>query len=340
MDTFERQFGTYNAEEGRWVLDEVFLSRLTSYPFIGFLIGVPLGCCLSSHFGRRKLMCIISACGILTAAVTVGSGNQATILTGRILNYCYAGLELAVVPIFQSEIAPKQVRGLVIESYSLMHYFGGFIMSLLCFWTSTFEGNKQWRIPFACFFLAPAIIILGISSVPESPRWLLIKGRDEDAMEALRKLRAGRFTEDQIRDELEAAKAMLAQEMQSSWWDLIKGPNLKRTLITCGVNVFLQCTGNTFASRFGTKYVKSLRLENVDPYIMTIYHQLAEFLGVMLSMILVDIWGRRAMLFCGGTIQAVALLTMASLDIRGTSPKNQRGILAMFSLAGLGLSLG
>lgn len=177
-------------------------------------------------------------------------------------------------------------------------------------------------------------------------------------MEALRKLRAGRFTEDQIRDELEAAKAMLAQEMQSSWWDLIKGPNLKRTLITCGVNVFLQCTGNTFASRFGTKYVKSLRLENVDPYIMTIYHQLAEFLGVMLSMILVDIWGRRyvkskplsnhpvvinilrAMLFCGGTIQAVALLTMASLDIRGTSPKNQRGILAMFSLAGLGLSLG
>lgn len=76
-------------------------------------------------------------------------------------------MELAVVPIYQSEIVPKEVRGLVVGTYQLMLYFGGLIMSLTCYGTSRLEGNKQWQIPFSLFFIIPTIVASGTWFIPE-----------------------------------------------------------------------------------------------------------------------------------------------------------------------------
>lgn len=119
-----------------------------------------------------------------------------------------------------------------------------------------------------------------------------MKGRDEEAVKALRRLRTGCFTEEEMTAELDALRVILAEEVeQGSFWDLFKGKNLQRTMITCGVNFFLQLTGNTFANKYGTVYIKSL--QSVDPFVMTIVNQLVSLLGVVVSMSLVDRLGRR-----------------------------------------------
>ena len=157
------------------------------------------------------VMFVMSIYALCTAAITFSSRNQAQILTARILN-CkpilrynllhipsltrssadgYVGMELAVVPVFQAEIVPKQVRGLVVETYQLMLFvsnpllsaqylilcsstmrlifykFGGLIMSLICYGTSTLDGNKQWQIPFALFFVIPTLVAAAIWFIPE-----------------------------------------------------------------------------------------------------------------------------------------------------------------------------
>ncbi|KAI1414454.1 general substrate transporter [Hypoxylon sp. FL1857] len=340
MDAFERQFGEYNAKKDTWVIDANFLAFLNSLPYIGFVVGLLIGSEISSRYGRRMIMFVMSIYALCTAAITFSSQSRAQILTARILNYAYVGMELAVVPVFQSEIVPKQVRGLVVETYQLMLFFGGLIMSLICFGTSNLEGNKQWQIPFGLFFVIPAIVAACIWFVPESPRWLLMKGRDEDAIKALRRLRIGCFTEEEMEMELEALRVILAEEVeQGSYWDLWKGINLKRTLIACGVNFFLQLTGNTFANKYGTVYIKSLG--SVDPFVMTIVNQLVSLLGVVVSMSLVDRWGRRQMLFFGGAIQIVALYTMAGLGTpQKVTPGMQQGIIAMLSIFGFGFCSG
>ena len=127
----------------------------------------------SSHFMARNLGCTIhegymTIYALCAAAVTFSSRSRAQILSARILNYCYVGMERSVVPGFQAEIVPREVRGLIVETYQLMLYLGGLIMSLICRGTSELEGNKQWQIPSALFFIIPAIVAACIRFIPEA----------------------------------------------------------------------------------------------------------------------------------------------------------------------------
>lgn len=93
-------------------------------------------------------------------------------------------------------------------------------------------------------------------------------------------------------EELDGLRAILvAEKEKGTFMDLWKPINRKRTMITVGINFFLQLTGNIFANKYGTVYIKSLG--SVDPFIMTITNQIINLFGVVISMSLVDRVGRR-----------------------------------------------
>lgn len=119
-----------------------------------------------------------------------------------------------------------------------------------------------------------------------------MKGREEEAVASLRKLRDGCFTNEEIDKEMDGLRIILAQEEdKGTFMDLWKPINMKRTLITIGINFFLQLTGNIFANKYGTVYIKSLG--SVDPFTMTVINQVVNLFGVVVSMALVDRVGRR-----------------------------------------------
>ena len=91
---------------------------------------------------------------------------------------------------------------------------------------------------------------------------------------------------------MDGLRIILAQEEdKGTFMDLWKPINMKRTLITIGINFFLQLTGNIFANKYGTVYIKSLG--SVDPFTMTVINQVVNLFGVVVSMALVDRVGRR-----------------------------------------------
>ncbi|RYP24703.1 hypothetical protein DL767_008561 [Monosporascus sp. MG133] len=81
---------------------------------------------------------------------------------------------------------------------------------------SQLEGNLQWQAPFGLFFIIPAILASCI--------WrLLVQGREEEAVKALRRLRAGCFTEEEMDQELDALRIILAEETEKgTWFDLFR----------------------------------------------------------------------------------------------------------------------
>lgn len=120
----------------------------------------------------------------------------------------------------------------------------------------------------------------------------MIKGRPEKSLEALRKLRIGRFTEPQILAEFEDLQQTIDLNVdQGKLFEIFKKSNLKRTLIVIGTNVFLQLTGQNFVSTYGTIYIASLG--TVNPFSMQIVNVVTSMCFTVLTMFLTDKTGRR-----------------------------------------------
>ena len=81
------------------------------------------------------------------------------------------GFCIVVVPIYQSECAPKVVRGLISSTLQLMIMFGQLIASLVNFGTHNMTGDRAWRIPVGLQFVVPVVILALLPLMPESPRW-------------------------------------------------------------------------------------------------------------------------------------------------------------------------
>lgn len=145
----------------------------------------------------------MSCYALITATITVISSTKEQILAGRILNCeshykrhqqaltlshvladIYVGMELSVIPVFQSEIVPAPVSGLVVGTYqfSLIVCFpgpslytfdsdtfqlGGIVINAVCLGTSNIMDNRSWRIPLGLFYIVPTIIICLIWFIPE-----------------------------------------------------------------------------------------------------------------------------------------------------------------------------
>lgn len=195
----------------------------------------------------------------------------------------------------------------------------------------------------------------------KSPRWLVMCDRYEDARESLRQLREGKYSEEEILVELDMMVEGICNEpVQSSFAEVFRGANLRRTWIVVGANIMMQATGQQFTSIYGALYAKSLG--TVNPFNVTIAIAVVNVATALLAMALLDRVGRRyvqrsvmsigllvlcsfvsdrVMILTGACIQVAALMTMGGLGTAhnpGFSIK--AGIIAMMVIFNHGYSLG
>lgn len=117
MTAFNKQFGVFNKEKKAYEIETYFLSLLNSLNYIGFAFGLITGNIISRRWGRRVCMFVMSMWAIIAAIILVTSNVKEQMLVGRIIAYIYIGMELALVPVLQSELVPARVRGFVVGTY-------------------------------------------------------------------------------------------------------------------------------------------------------------------------------------------------------------------------------
>ncbi|KAF9891506.1 hypothetical protein FE257_003973 [Aspergillus nanangensis] len=340
MEAFTRKFGEYDDDAEDYTINPSFLSLLNSLIFIGFAVGLVTGSFINRRFGRRMSMFVMCLWALVGATVLVTADNKAQMLAGRIVAYVYIGMELAVVPVLQSELVPARVRGFVVGTYQAGLLTGQLIMSLICRGTSVIEGDASWRIPLGLLYVIPSIVASLIWFMPESPRLLLMRDRPEKAFESLRKLRIGRFTDEEINQEFRELQDTINLTVdRGHWTEMFQGSNLRRTLITIGANVFMQITGQNFVNQYQTIFLKSLH--TVNPFSMASINTAVNIFMTLVTMVLNDTTGRVPLMFSGAIIQTAALITMGSL---GTIPSPTqpilKGITSMVTIFGVGYQLG
>ncbi|KAM0556772.1 hypothetical protein ACHAPJ_005832 [Fusarium lateritium] len=340
MPFFKRQFGTFDEATGTYVLETVFLSLLNSVNFVGFVFGLVLGNLFSRRFGRRLTMFLMCFWALISAVILITSKTPTQAVTGRTIAYVYIGMELALVPVLQSELVPAEARGFVVGTYQSGLLFGSLIMSIICRGTSEIKGHGSWQIPYGLFFVIPSILAVAVWWVPESPRWLLTRDRQEEALKSLRLLRQGAYTDEEIEHELqEMQKSINKTVKKGSFMDMWRGTNLKRTLITIGVNVFLQLTGQNFSSKYGTIFIQSLG--TINPFVMSCINSALNIVTVFFTQYLADKTGRVPLMVAGAFLQTGSLMAMGGLGtVKAPSHNIRSGIVATVTLFGIGFSLG
>ncbi|EXJ60157.1 hypothetical protein A1O7_04309 [Cladophialophora yegresii CBS 114405] len=333
MNAFNKKFGAYDEKLERYAIDPSFLSLLNSLTYVGQAFGVVTGGWIGRHYGRRASFWVMSCWATLSAILLVTAQKKEQVLVGRILNYVYLGQELVTVPVFQAEIAPPQIRGIIVGTFQLGTMVGAFIMACITYGTSKLDGEQSFRIPFGIFFIIPCIVAVGAWFMRESPRWLLLRHREAEAQESLRLYRKGKFTEEQIMEEYHEQVAMIAVLTQDkgTFKEMWQGTNRKRSLIVIGANISIQISGQGLFSKYGTIFLKDLH--GPDPFQMFLINTALQIVVVLCAMYMFDRFGRRPNLIIGSAIQSASYFAIGGLGTRSDPGKGTKiGITALFTV--------
>ncbi|KAJ5939025.1 general substrate transporter [Penicillium verhagenii] len=340
MDSFINQFGKYNAKKGEYAIPALDTSLYNSLKAAGQIIGVFIGGYVSNKWGRRMCIFTMSVYALGSASVVVSSTTQAQLQTARALHYIYLGMQLAVIPTFLAELAPAKNRGGMGVLYWLSIKAGGLFITGIARATKKMPTNAAWRIPFGLILVVPFVVICLVWFIPESPRWYLLRDRQDEALRSLIRLKNKNTSDEEIQERYEVLSMKVSEQLQKkSFKDLFTKQNRQRTFIVSAANFFQQATGQAFASQYGTLFVK--QLNSINPFSVTLGTNAVDIGAIIISASLIDVVGRRMLFHTSSAFQTISLMTMGGLGTADSSNVDaKKGIVAMLLLFSFSWSLG
>ncbi|KPM38696.1 hypothetical protein AK830_g7864 [Neonectria ditissima] len=284
---------------------------------VGGLIGA-LSCTVTADsLGRRKAMALASLFGIIGGGLQAGSVNVGMFIAARFITGVGIGALVTLVPLYQSEIAPLRIRGLLVGMHGVMIGTGYALASWvgLGFFFVNASG-AQWRIPLAIQCLPPLCLAAGVMMLPETPRWLLTKDRAVEAYAAYKMTRAETTddiitNESAIREEFDHLHGQLIQQQREaiSFLDLFKRPSMRKRCIIGFLTMFgAQATATIVINNYGPILYRSLGFNSLQQLLIASgWVSVAPF-GNWINAAVVDRIGRVNMLVFGVVGCIVALI--------------------------------
>lgn len=324
MPDFKQRFGQLNSE-GEYYLSKVRTGLMVGIFSIGCAFGgVTLGK-TGEIYGRKKglmMTMVVYIVGIVIQIAAVSSWVQYFI--GRIVSGFAVGSISVLAPMFISETSPKLIRGTLVSVYQLMITFGIFLG--YCSTYGTYHGytdSRQWRIPLGLSFAWALLMITGMAFTPESPRFLIEKGRIEEAKASLATVNKQAIDSPFVTNEAEVLiSAIQFEESQGSatWGELFTGqPKIfYRLMVGIILQSLQQLTGDNYFFYYGTTIFKSVGLE--DSFETSIVLGVVNFASTFLALYVVDHFGRRKTLMGGSAGMLVCMVIFASIGVKNLYP--------------------
>ncbi len=278
------------------------LEVIVSGVLAGAAVGALGGGRMADLFGRRKLLittAIIFAAGAILCAV---AQSPTILVVGRIIVGLGIGLSSSTVPVYISEVAPADARGWQVSLFQLAITVGILLAYLVDYAFALIQG---WRWMFGLAVVPAGIFGLGMIFLPESPRWLVRKGRREDARATLSRIRG---TAD-VDPELAEIERSLHQAPESGRLSDLLAPSIRRSLVIgIGLAIFQQITGINTVIYYAPVIIQSAGISSASGAILaTAGIGLVNVLMTIIAMRLIDRSGRKPLLLIGIAGMAVTL---------------------------------
>ncbi|QGI61528.1 hypothetical protein CEK26_005496 [Fusarium fujikuroi] len=218
------------------------ISAMNSLFFAGaaiFILTVPF---FADKWGRKAAVAVSATVIIIAGAVLAGSVHVAQFIVFRFVSGAGTYMMISSVTLWMTEIAPPSIRGVLVGLVGASLLFGYSSSVWVGYGFYFFKSSNAWRVPFVFQGLPSLLLLALLYWLPESPRWLMLQGRHEQARDTLLKLHTPEEVEVeflQIREQVEIDKTL-----PSSYWAMFANRNnRKRTLIGMGTFASIQTSG-------------------------------------------------------------------------------------------------
>lgn len=288
-----------------WNLNTIQESIATSAVLVGAILGAIFGGVLADRLGRKRS--IIAGSGLFIAGtfVVIASPGLEIFVIGRVLIGIAIGIASFIVPMYISELAPERLRGGLVSLNQLFVTLGILVSYGV---DSFFSATGAWRLMFACGLVAGTILLIGMSFMPFSPRWLVFKHKPEKAKKILQRVRGTPTVDQEISEIQETVKT------QTKGLSQFKSGMLKYPLIVgLGLAIFQQITGvNTIIYYAPTIFQFAGLSSDTAAIAATTGVGAANLIVTAIAVVLVDKVGRRPLLMVGIAGMVVSLIILGS----------------------------
>jgi MFS family permease len=203
---------------------------------------------LGDRFGRRRTIMAGSGVQVLGAILMASASALSQLIASRVVLGFGTGVLLATIPLWQSEISPANKRGAHVGMKGVFSGFGCALALFLDFGMSFTRGSIAWRFPFAFVMLLSLAVLISITYLPESPRWLIRQGRIAEASEVLAALEDTCVDDEVVEAKIKDVQISLDLSGKKSLGQIFHmGPQrtFHRAILAAGAMLFLQLTGST-----------------------------------------------------------------------------------------------
>ena len=273
----------------------------------GELVGALTGGFIINRFGRRPTIIAVAFGYVVFCLASALSISPLMLGVSRVLLGLTIGVSLIAVPVFVAESVPAKIRGATLVAYQVAAVVGIIIGYLTALALSSLNDAVNWRLMLGLAALPAIVLIPALLRLPETARWLMLKGRTQEARASLQRT----DPDADIDRELADMAAAIAGERGGRIKEMLRKPYIRATVFVVGLGFFIQITGINATVAYGPKIFQAMGVDtNTESILMSTLVQAIALIAVLASMTVVDRWGRRPILLTGITIMIVSQLAM------------------------------
>ncbi|GAA6024948.1 hypothetical protein JCM10207_001443 [Rhodosporidiobolus poonsookiae] len=325
LASFKKEFGlaTKTSKEFAAISANI-VSTYQGGCFFGSLLGYPAGQLLGRRWGlflSALVFCL--GAGVMLAAD--GARGLGPIYGGRIVAGLGIGAASNLTPLYISEIAPPAIRGQLVGMYEIGWQIGGLVGFWINYGVSQNlpSGTVQWLTPFAVQLIPGGLFLLGIPFfVRESPRWLITRGKRDQAIKNLCWIRGLDASDSYIINEVNEIDVQVEHDRTAVGSGFFapfrqvfgKGFLFRRMLITTSLFIWQNGTGINAVNYYSPTIFKSIGITGTSTSLLTtgVFGVIKTVLALVWCFIVIDRFGRRGILLVGSVGGALSMFAIGA----------------------------
>jgi sugar porter (SP) family MFS transporter len=320
--------GTVSQVTGQFMLTTLQSGWYVGCALVGSIAGVVIAGRLSDKLGRKKTM-ILSAILFSSSAIgcAVSTGFDQLVFF-RIIGGIGIGIVSIVCPLYISEVSPASHRGRMVSLYQLavtVGFLGAYLMNYYLLDISTgfssaspmlqrIFGAEIWRGMLGAETIPAILFFIIIFFIPESPRWLIVKGKEEIASGIFSKI----YTQaSEVSFQINETRQMLQSEAKSDWKLLLTPGIFRAVLIGSAIAILGQFMGVNAVLYYGPSIFETSGLSSGDSLFYQSLIGLVNMGTTVLALLIIDKIGRKKLVYIGVSGMIISLLLIGIYFLKG-----------------------